>query len=340
MTKHPTQLTSAEIACIWTNYMQDSMSKCVLSYFLQTVEDEDIRPLIQWAYDISCTHIEELTTLFQTEQIPLPTGFTDEDVNVNAPRLYTDAFMLNYLSHMTRVGMLGYSGFTSMGARKDLKTYFIKGLRETSDLFDQSTDLLLEKGLYIRAPSIPYPTQTDFVNSHKYLSGFSLLGKQRPLNAIEISHLYMNSITNHIGSKLSLSFAQTSPDEEVQNWMLRGRDISRKHVRIFTRILLDSDIESPISPDVAITDATTPPFSDKLVMFHMGMLSATGTGNYATAASASQRSDLIINYERLSLEVALYAKDGADIMIRNQWMEQPPPTIDKEQLTNKKDTMK
>ncbi|MGG0369761.1 DUF3231 family protein [Priestia endophytica] len=336
MTKHPTQLTSAEIACIWTNYMQDSMSKCVLSYLLQTVEDEEIRPLIQLAYDISCTHIEELTTLFQEEQIPLPTAFTNEDVNVNAPRLYTDAFMLNYLSHMARVGMLGYSGFTSMGARKDLKTYFIKGLRETSDLFDQSTDLLLEKGLYIRAPYIPYPTQTDFVDSHKYLSGFSILGKQRPLNAIEISHLYMNSITNHIGSKLSLSFAQVSPHEEVQNWMLRGRDISRKHVRIFSKILLDSDIESPISPDVAITDATTPPFSDKLAMFHMAMLSATGTGNYATAASASQRTDLIINYERLSLEVAQYAKDGADIMIRNQWMEQPPTTLDKTQLVKEK----
>ncbi|MGK9185582.1 DUF3231 family protein [Priestia filamentosa] len=336
MTKHPTQLTSAEIACIWTNYMQDSMSKCVLSYLLQTVEDDDIRPLIQWAYDISCTHIEELTTLFQKEQIPRPTGFTDEDVNVNAPRLYTDAFILNYLAHMARVGMLGYSGFTSMGARKDLKTYFIKGLRETSDLFDQSTDLLLEKGLYIRAPYISYPTKTDFVDSHKYLSGFSLFSKQRPLNAIEISHLYMNSITNHIGSKLSLSFAQVSPQEETQNWMLRGRDISQKHMRVFTRILLDSDIESPISPDVAITDTTTPPFSDKLAMFHMAMLSATGTGNYATAASASQRSDLIINYERLSLEVALYAKDGADIMIKNQWMEQPPTTLDKEQLVKKK----
>ncbi|RAS80280.1 DUF3231 family protein [Priestia endophytica] len=336
MTTHPTQLTSAEIACIWTNYMQDSMSKCVLSYLLQTVEDEDIRPLIQRAYDISCTHIEELNTLFQQEQIPLPTGFTNKDVNVKAPRLYTDAFMLHYLAHMTRVGMLGYSGFTSMGARKDLKTYFIKSLQEVSDLFDQSTDLLLEKGLYIRAPYIAYPTKIDFVDSHKYFSGFSLFSKQRPLNAVEISHLYMNSISNHIGSKLSLSFAQISPDEEVQNWMLRGRDISRKHMRIFTKALLNNDIESPISSDVAITDSTTPPFSDKLMMFHMGMLSATGTGNYATSASASQRSDLIINYERLSLEVGLYAKDGADIMIRNQWMEQPPTTLDKEQLVKKK----
>ncbi|KAB2492682.1 DUF3231 family protein [Priestia endophytica] len=337
MMKHPTQLTSAEIACIWTNYMQDSMSKCVLTYFLQTIEDEDIRSLIQLAYNISYAHIEELTTLFQKEQIPLPTGFTDEDVNVNAPRLYTDAFMLQYLAHMARVGMLGYSGFTSMGARKDIKTYFLKGLQEVSDLFDKITDVLLEKGLYIRAPYIAYPTKTDFIDTHKYFSGFSLFSKQRPLNAVEISHLYMNSISNHIGSKLFLSFAQISPHEQVQNWMLRGRDISRKHMRLFTKLLLDSDIESPISPDVAITDSTTSPFSGKLMMFHMGMLSATGTGNYATAASASQRTDLVINYERLSLEVAQYAKDGADIMIKNKWMEQPPTTLDKEQLVKKKE---
>lgn len=35
----------------------------------------------------------------------------------------------------------------------------------------------------------------------------------------------------------------------------------------------------------------------------------------ATAVSASQRCDLIINYEKLSLEIAQYSKDGADILI-------------------------
>jgi Protein of unknown function (DUF3231) len=56
----------------------------------------------------------------------------------------------------------------------------------------------------------------------------------------------------------------------------------------------------------------------------MGFMSAAGTGNYATAAAASQRSDLFLNYERLSFEIAQYAKDGVDIMIRNEWLEQPP----------------
>ncbi|WP_102275001.1 DUF3231 family protein [Cytobacillus massiliigabonensis] len=340
MTVHLPQLTSSEIACIWTAYMNDSMSKCVMGYFLNVVDDEDIRPIIQSAYNLSSAHLEKLNILYKEEDLPLPTGFTDSDVNLHAPRLYTDPFMLSYIAHMAKVGLLAYGGFVSMCARKDLKTYFMEGLREISDLFDNSTDVLLSKGLFIRAPYIPYPTKTDYVDSKKYLSGYSIFSKQRSLNAVEIAHLYMNGLTNQIGSKLSLSFAQTSANKTIQKWMLRGRDISQKHMKIFADALISNDIQAPVSADVSITDSTIPPFSDKLVMYHMALLSAAGTGNYATSAAASQRTDLILNYERLSLEVALYAKDGADIMIKNKWMEQPPETLDKEKLTKNKEKYK
>lgn len=106
MTEHHAQLTSAEIASIWTAYMNDSMSKCILGYFLKDVEDQDIRSIIQYAYDLSSTHIEKLTAIFEKEKLPLPTGFTSEDVNMNAPRLYTDSFMLDYIGHVSRAGLL------------------------------------------------------------------------------------------------------------------------------------------------------------------------------------------------------------------------------------------
>ncbi|MGM7719676.1 DUF3231 family protein [Metabacillus sp. Hm71] len=337
MTEHHTQLTSAEIASIWTAYMNDSMSKCILGYFLKDVEDEEIKSVIAFAYDLSSTHLEKLTIIFQEELIPIPTGFTNEDVNMNAPRLYTDPFMLIYINHMAKLGLIGYSGFVSMSARDDMRAYYREALNETSELFERSSKVLLTKGLFVRAPYIAYPTSTDYVDSKKYLSGTSIFSKQRPLNAVEISHLYMNIQTNTIGSKLAISFAQTSPRENIQKWMLRGRDISKKHAQLFAKALLNNDIESPVSSDIAITDSTIPPFSDKLTLFHMGFMSAAGTGNYATAAAASQRSDLILNYERLSLEIAQFAKDGADIMIQNGWLEQPPTTLDKDKLTNRKE---
>lgn len=63
----------------------------------------------------------------------------------------------------------------------------------------------------------------------------------------------------------------------------------------------------------------------------MTLLTATGTDNYA--AAASQRSDLVLNYERLSFEVAQFAKDGADLMIKNQRLEQPHGTKAIQELT-------
>ena len=96
-------LTSSEIASIWTSYMQDSMARCVLAYFLKHVEDEEIHDIVQFAYDVAISHVEKLTTIFKEEQIPVPTGFTYEhDVNLNAPRMYTDIFTLTYFTHMAQ----------------------------------------------------------------------------------------------------------------------------------------------------------------------------------------------------------------------------------------------
>lgn len=336
MTEHNTKLTSAEIACIWTAYMNDSMSKCILGYFLKDVEDTGIRPIIQYAYDLSFTHIEKLTEIFQKEQLPLPNGFSSDDVNMEAPRLYTDTFMLEYIGHISRAGLIAYGGFISMSAREDIRAYFTEGLKEVSSLYNKGANVSLSKGLFVRAPYISYGSETDYVDSKKYLSGLHPFSHKRPLNAVEISYLHMNTQTNIIGGSMALSFAQTSPTKDIQKWMLRGRDISKKHIKIYTNILADNDLQPSISSEVAITDSTVPTFSDKLMLFHMGILSAVGTGNYATAASASQRSDLILNYERLSVEIAQYAKDGADIMIKNNWLEQPPGTFDKEKLAKNK----
>lgn len=199
-----------------------------------------------------------------------------------------------------------------------------------------SAEIVLSKGMLSRHPYIEVPHEADYIDSKNYYSGLNPLSSKRPLNAIEISHLYMSVMTNAMGVKLCLAFAQTSPTKEVQEYMLRGREISKKHMKIFSTALLDNDIETPQLPDIAVSNSTTHTFSDKLVMFYMSLLSAAGIGNYATASAASQRTDLALNYERLSLEAARFAKSGADIMIENNWLEQPPGTNDRTQLARNK----
>ncbi|GGJ77433.1 hypothetical protein GCM10007111_43820 [Virgibacillus kapii] len=328
-------LTSAEIGSLWTGYMNDSMSKCILGFMLEHIQDADIKSVVQHAYDLSSNHLDTLTAIFENEQFTIPNGFTEQDVNMNAPWLFSDIFCLVYVNHMAKAGMLIYGGFVSMSYRDDVCNYFVQALNETSNLYKQSLETGLSKGIVSRHPYIDVPKETDYVDSKKYLSGLNPFSDKRPLNAVEISHLYQNVLTNSIGMHLCIAFAQTSPSKDVQDFMLRGKDISKKHLKIFADTLMKDNIESA-QTNVYLSDSTTQTFSDKLVMFHMDLLVSAGMGNYSTAASASQRSDLMINYERLSFEVARLAKSGADIMIKHNWLEQPPGLKDSKKLAKNK----
>ncbi|WP_058306235.1 DUF3231 family protein [Gracilibacillus massiliensis] len=336
MTDRKIYLTSGEIASLWTGYMNDSMAKCVLSVMLQHIKDSEINAVIQNAYDNSSNNLEQLQTIFEQENYAIPTGFNDNDINLDAPWLYTDTFCLNYINHLSRVGMIGYSGALSMSTREDIREYFTQVLNQTANLFNRSSEVALSKGVTARHPYMEVPKEQAYVDSKNYLSGLNPFNEKRPLNAVEISHLYLNIMTNSIGVKLCLSFAQTSPTKEIQEFMLRGKEVSKKHIKIFADTLFNDEIEASRLPDLSVSDSTTQTFSDKLIMFHMSLMMTAGVGNYATAAAASQRNDLVINYERLSLEVAKLAKSGAEIMIKNHWLEQPPGIKDKEKLAREK----
>lgn len=328
-------LTSSEIAAIWTAYMNDSMAVCVLSHMIKYMEDEDLKGPVQTSLNMAKKHVEELKQYFQKENLATPVGFTEDDVDLDAPQLSTDTFGLTYVTQMARVGMVAYSGYVSMSVRADIRNHFIEGLRETSLLYDEAIQVALEKGILGRAPYIETTKEIDFIDNKSYLSGLGIFKQKRPLNAVEISHLYLNSMTNSVGVKLCIAFAQTTNNPEVRDYMLKGKEIAKKHLKKFAETLLDGDIETPHLPDYAIMNSTTPTFSDKLLMFQMSLLSAAGIGNYSTAASASQRSDLVLSYEKLSMEIALFAKKGLDIMIKNNWLEQPPGTLDRNKISKK-----
>jgi hypothetical protein len=70
------------------------------------------------------------------------------------------------------------------------------------------------------------------------------------------------------------------------------------------------------------------------MMFHFSIMIVAGVGNYGAAISESQRSDFVIDYSRLIGEVLKYEEDGVNIMIANQWLEQPPLALDRKALAN------
>lgn len=114
--------------------------------------------------------------------------------------------------------------------------------------------------------------------------------------------------------------------------MYRGKQIAQKHIDIFSDFLKKEELPAPMSWDTAISDSTTPIFSDKLIMFHISAMIAAGNGNYGMAMAASPRRDLGSKYGSLIPEIALYAEDGANIMIKHGWMEEPPQADDRDHL--------
>src|SRR5699024_7750737 len=109
---------------------------------------------------------------------------------MNAPWLFTDIFCLTYVNHMTRAGMVAYSGFLATSYREDICEYFLKGLNKTGDLYKQSLNIALNKGVNARHPYIEIPKETDYIDSIKYYKGLNHISSNRPIIAFALLKYY------------------------------------------------------------------------------------------------------------------------------------------------------
>lgn len=323
------KLTSAEISSLWSAFLGDSMTVCVLKYFLQHIEDLEIKSLLNFALERSQEHIEIIEDIFITEGIPVPQGFTESDMNLRAKRLFSDKFYLYYLKQMAKGGLVSNGRIVSNIYRSDILSYFSKCLTTSLELNNKVTEVLLEKGLAIRPPYIQYHKEVEFAQKQSFI--WEGLGK-RPITGLEATTLYANIQTNQLGSSLAVGFSQVAQSKKVKDFFIRGREISLKHIRVFSDYLTQNYLPIPMAFDQEVTDSKEAPFSDKLMTYHFNMMIVAGIANYGAAISESQRSDFAVDYSRLIGEVLKYEEDGVNIMIANQWLEQPPLALNRKDL--------
>ncbi|ALX50513.1 DUF3231 family protein [Lentibacillus amyloliquefaciens] len=332
-TQHNPRLNSSELSQLWTSYMQDSMTICTTKHFMQIVEDADIRPVIQQTLTLVEARIPKLTALFQADNRPVPFGFSDQDVDLQAPRLFSDEFMLNNIKQTAQMAMQMNAQAIALCARQDVRDYFSESLQEATQLHDEAMNVLLSKGIYVRAPFMDTPDQVDFVTKQSFLAGW--FGEQRPLLSLEIANLYANTQRNALGSHLLTGYSQVAKSNKVQKYFKRGKEISSKHVQTFTTKLQKEGLPASMLPDEPVTNSTVSPFSDKLMLFQSLGLNQIGIAYYGTSVSTALRHDLAALYPRLMAEIAKYAEDGANLMIENGWLEEPPRMIDHDQIAKK-----
>jgi hypothetical protein len=331
-TKYNVGLTAAEVSNLWNSYMNDSMAKCVLKHFLSKVEDIEVRPLIQYALELAQNHVHTVTEILKNEKHPIPHGFTDEDLDAAAPRLFTDIFFLLYLHNMSSNGLKAYSLALSLVTRPDIVEFYSECLASSKELNVRASQIMLSKGIYSRSPFIPTPEKVEFIAKQSYLEG--LFEGTRPLDAVEITNIYSCLLSNILGKVLLTGFCQVAESQKVREYMYRGIKIAVKHIETFGSLLKKDNLPSLRTWDSEVTVSKVPPFSDKLMMFHTRILSSAGIANYGVSMSTSMRHDLGVNYGRLMAEFGHYGDDGLNLMINNKWLEQPPLAADRKELAN------
>jgi hypothetical protein len=329
-TKTEIKLTSSEIANLWTSYVGETATICQLNYALTICQDEQIRPILQYAFESAQKNVQTVKNIFIQENFPIPIGFIDADVNLNAPRLFSDDYLLAYAQHMAQLKMDVFAMALSHATRKDIRVFLRECISSAMELLERSTDLMLSLGIYVRPPIIPYPDHVDFVEKQGYLTGF--LGPRRPLNTTEIDQLFFSIHRNALGESLLLGYSQVAQKQEVRNYMRRGVDLGSKHNALFHDILNEADLPAPRIWASLVESSTVAPFSDKLMMFQVALMNQAGFGYYARAQATSARRDIAATYMRLMAETAKYAEDGANITIGNAWLEEPPHAPDRRQL--------
>lgn len=330
------KLTTGEMAQLWAQYMNDSGSVCVLTHFLEKAEDEEIRPVIEFALNLSKTHIQKLTSFFVEEDYVVPNGFkVEEHVNLTSSKLFSDSFVLEFINQMTKIGLTTYAASVASSVREDITDYFMECTTETMQLCKMTKDLLLSKGLYVKTPYMQEMEHVEYVKSQGFM--LDVFGEKRPLIVAEIDNLYANLQRNALGAATLVGFSQVAKDKEVKQFFQRGIKIANKHVKLFGAKLEESYLPVPMTLASEVTSSTDQTFSDQLMMFFTSGLIALSIGFYGTGVAQSPRMDLGVMYNRLSLEVQLYSEDGSNILIDNEWLEQPPMVLDRDELAQEKE---
>jgi Protein of unknown function (DUF3231) len=323
--------TASEIANLWASYMNASSTNAMLTYFKENVEDEDIRDLLINAYDLSTFALETTSQLLTESGTPVPKGFSEQDVDLKAPSLYSDTYTLFFTINLHVLVMTHCANGISQSSHEDVYKFYTESLGKANSVHMQAITIAQRKGVYVSPPNIPTSDTVNFVKKDSFLNGW--FGDKRPLLAVEIAQFYANIERNVLGAATLLGFAQVAESKDIKDFLIKGSNIAKKHVSNFSNYLEKSFIPVPMGSDSYVTESShVSPFSDKLMLFYTIGMITQGVAFYGMSIATNARRDITTLYAKLSGEIAFYAEEGIKLMIHNDWFEEPPRMVDRNDL--------
>jgi len=324
------KLTSSEIGTLWGEYVNGTMSEIVNKYMISILEDESIKKVFEIAIETWEKQKEQIVSFIEKDGFPVPIGFTESDLNKGAERLFSDIFCLNYLHIMTIHGLLGHTTALSVSVRKDIREFYNSCDDDAKRMYDLTIELLLKKGKFQRDPYF-YPNEgPEFISTQDFMDGF--FGKGRPLSATEIISISLNIKKSIMAKTLSIGFSQVTESKEIRKFFEELQIRADENIQALSKILHKDNLPVPMSWESEVTTSKDSPFSDKLMLYHMGFLAQTAQVYYGTGLAGAMRTDLAVVYEKTILKTLAMTKNWFDMMVQNKWLEQPPLAPNRKEL--------
>jgi hypothetical protein len=322
MDENKLKLTSSEIGTLWGEYVNGTMIDVVNRYMVSIIEDDSIKAIFDDAIKTFGKQKQQIIAFIKEEGFPVPIGFTETDLFNGKPRLFTDIFCLNYLHIMTLHGLLGHSTSLAVSVRKDLRDFYDSCDNDAKQMYHQTIELLLEKGSFQRDPLF-YPAKNpEYVSSQDFKDGF--FGKGRKLAATEIISISLNLKKSGMAKTLSIAFSQVAQTTEVRKFLMDTQSTADGQIKAFSKIMQNDNLPVPKSWETEVTTSTDSPFSDKLMLYHIGFLFQAAQNYHGAGLASAMRTDLVTAYEGTILKNLMVTKKWFKLMVKNKWLEQPP----------------
>lgn len=327
--------TASEVAYLWNSYGAEAMAICFLKVWVSESTDPDIHALLQQILDTSTQRVQEITNLLHQIDYPVPTGFGEKDVVAETPKLFSQTFTCLYSRMMQGMVVYHYVAAFQSAYRPDIRSFFFNCLKVSGEIENKATEIALAKGILNKHPGIVRPHHAENVSGSEYFgSFFGVFGQSRPLNAMEITHLYTLMEIGELGRTLALGYAQVVQSPKIKAYLLKQKEITDQGLKSLSKILMSEDVPVPSLTTILVTDTTEPALSDKLILSHTTAVTAYMISTFGAALAAMSRKDLVAALSKFLADALLLAKEGASLLIAEGWLEQLPLTADRKALTH------
>ncbi|WHY85559.1 DUF3231 family protein [Neobacillus novalis] len=322
------ELTANEVSNLWSSYLKSSMEQRLFEYFFASTEDSAIKQVIEKMLNQAKKSIHELTEIFIKDNLTIPHGFTEEDVRIDALKVFSDTFILYFCFDLTHLSMSTYPVAISDCSRNDVRGHFQENIAFSVKIQNEIVDLMVAKGVYLKHPQVAIDSGIEFADTMLYLNGF--FGGSRPLNVAEIANLSRIIHRAQFSKMIFVTFSKLAKTKELKKHLSKGRDGIEKVLDSLQEVLEKENIPISASGENLFSDVEMSPFSDKLMLFFVNTcLGIFCFAMISQSMTSSLRTDIVSKLGKISDDMKKYYGLGLLLAIKEKWFEQPPQAVDR-----------